>query len=198
MLIDTALLEAPSLDPWGRVSAVGLATSAGRSSMVAIADRALGESAVPRCAGLAIVDPKKDLGRGLADRVLDHVAAGGHVLLGIDPEGARRLRHLLEPLGIEVLWTPIGTVPYSDDQASVNVDSLQFACAWELKLPPNGVVLAEYQGMPIAGEVTHGAGSVVVVADKAFLTSRRLENESSGFPTNVEFVVKILERWTRP
>jgi hypothetical protein len=199
MGLDTGLLERPSLDPWTGDGAIGLSTAFGRAGALPVRVDLLRErTRLERLHTLGIVQPTRPLPGTQAARLLSFVERGGHLLIGVDAIGATHLQHLLRPLGLGVLDSPLGNVPFRGDAPGSGLAFPSFRNAWIVSAPPGAQVHYEYEGLPIFVEVARGRGSVALVGDATFLTSGRLDADSTSFPANVDLVVGVLRRWVQP
>ena len=100
-------------------------------------------------------------------------------------------RSLLEPLGIEVLNTPLGR---SFDRLAFGKPIHLFS-PWPVRLHrADAEVLAVYDDWPLIVEVPVGQGRVVLIPDSEFFHNINLESMEPHSQANVDFIHTLLDR----
>jgi hypothetical protein len=116
---------------------------------------------------------------------------GGTVLMSCGYPHYHNARSFLEPLGVEVLSTPLGR---SFDRQAFG-RSIHLFSPWSVELNrPDATVLAMSDNRPLIVEVPIGRGRLIVVPDSEFFHNINLENMERHSQANVDFIRALLDR----
>ncbi|MBK8979129.1 MAG: hypothetical protein IPM29_24810 [Planctomycetes bacterium] len=123
---------------------------------------------------------------------------GGLVLAAAGRRHAAGLDALLARHGIRVGPHAIGSIPLRRSPGRVHLFQ-EYVEAWRVepvgqRFAGDVEVLGTYHGNPIAVRVSHGAGSLVLVADTYHFSSQNLEGMEDVLLPNIEFLRRVLEQ----
>jgi len=169
----------------------GLTANLFRHDMMPVTQNDWNRELLDEAALLFLNAPQRPFSAAQRRDVMEFAERGGIVLMSCGYPHYGNARSLLEPLGIEVLNTPLGR---SFDRLAFGRPIHLFS-AWPLKLNrADAVVLAKSDDWPLIVEVPVGQGRVVLIPDSEFFHNINLENLERHSQANVDFIRTLLDR----
>jgi len=169
----------------------GVTANLFRHDMMPVTQNDWNRELLDEAALLFLNAPQRPFSAAQRRDVMEFAERGGVVLMSCGYPHYGNARSLLEPLGIEVLNTPLGR---SFDRLAFGRPIHLFS-AWPVKLHrADAVILAMSDDWPLIVEVPVGQGRVVLIPDSEFFHNINLENLERHSLANIEFIRTLLDR----
>jgi hypothetical protein len=127
-----------------------------------------------------------------------YMTQGGIVLLATGYEDKEASLPLLKPFGMDIEPTPLGPVPYVEENLSLYQNEPRFVDSWPVTFPANQTT--SYYNFTwndltfhLVVFLQHGAGGLLVIGDSQYLLDKNLESIYDYWPGNILFVKYLLD-----
>ncbi|HIH00088.1 MAG TPA: hypothetical protein HA258_05840 [Thermoplasmata archaeon] len=127
-----------------------------------------------------------------------YMTQGGIVLLATGYEDKEASLPLLKPFGMDIESTPLGPVPYVEENLSLYQNEPRFVDSWPVTFPANQTT--SYYNFTwndltfhLVVFLQHGAGGLLVIGDSQYLLDKNLESIYDYWPGNILFVKYLLD-----
>ena len=169
----------------------GMTASLYRHNMMPVTQNDWNRELLDEAALLFLNAPQRPFSAAQRRDVMNFAERGGIVLISCGYPHYKNARSLLEPLGVEVLNTPLGR---SFDRLAFGRPIHLFS-AWPVQLNrTDAEVLAMSGEWPLIVEVPVGRGRVILIPDSQFFHNINLENLERHSLPNIEFIRTLLDR----
>jgi hypothetical protein len=198
--IDTMHVNQFSLELWLHDSIGGLTTSLGRNGLLPLMLRDAPMDEIRKGRILVCIAPAKAYSRTELNVVQDFMHNGGLVIVSVGYEQKEGARPLLALAGCDIDSAPLGPIPIykkTQDEAFIQYMMRQphMMEAWPI-IASTGLDQAFYRSgeSDVIGFKRIGRGGMLVIADSKFFWDKTLEEESDGWPGNINLLRQMLEQ----
>lgn len=151
------------------------------------------------CKILVLIAPTRPFNQEeVAD--IDHfMSTGGLLLLSVGYNDKSGSQALLDRFGFDILPSPLGPVPYVDENPNASQNEPRFVDSWPIIIKDSSATQIFYS-IDFGGEVyplvvfkQHGTGGILLIGDSQFLLDENIETLYEYWPGNIEFIKSIME-----
>ncbi len=129
-----------------------------------------------------------------------YMTQGGIVLLATGYEDKAASLPLLAPFGLDVEPTPLGPVPYVEENLTLYQNEPRFVDSWPIMFPANQTTSYynfTWDALTFHLVVFHhyGAGGLLLIGDSQYLLDKNLESIYDYWPGNILFIKYLLDEF---
>lgn len=147
-----------------------------------------------------LIAPTKSFTGEEVATIKSFVSNGGLLILstGYNDKDASEL--ILDTFGFDILATPLGPVPYIDENPEVSENEPRFVDSWPISIEENNndvqifySIQFDEEAYPLVVFKKYGDGGILLIGDSDFLLDDNLESLYDYWPGNIEFIKSIME-----
>jgi hypothetical protein len=130
-----------------------------------------------------------------------YMTNGGFIILSTGYEDKQASAPLLDVFGFDIGDTPLGPVPYVEENLTAYEDSPKFVDSWPIIIPDDSTYRSFYNFTAPSWEphyhlmvfASYGAGGLLLISDSQYLLNKNIESIYDYWPGNILFLKFILD-----
>lgn len=127
-----------------------------------------------------------------------YIARGGVVVLATGYEDKDASLPLLKPFGMDIEPTPLGPVPYVEENLTLYQNEPRFVDSWPVSFQTNQITSFynftwNDRTFHLVVFIKHGAGGLLLIGDSQYLLDKNLESIYDYWPGNILFIKYLLD-----